>query len=44
MRSRRIVIGLAVVVIMVLALAWIDGGEEPLREIVEPVAMPEGAA
>lgn len=24
-----------------LALAWVDGGEEPLRPIVEPVALPE---
>lgn len=24
-----------------LALAWVDGGEEPLRPIIEPVALPE---
>jgi hypothetical protein len=24
-----------------LVLAWFDGGEEPLRPIVEPVALPE---
>lgn len=32
---------LALAVILVLAFAWIDGGEEPLREIVTPVALPE---
>lgn len=26
-----------------LALAWIDGGEEPLRPIAEDVALPEQA-
>jgi hypothetical protein len=26
---------------LVLAYAWIDGGEEPLRPIAEPVALPE---
>lgn len=35
-----IVIGLAMAVI---GWAWIDGGREPLREIVEPVAVPEAA-
>ena len=42
MSSRRIGIGLAIVVILLLAIAWIDGGEEPLREISQPVAVPEG--
>ena len=32
-----------VLVALVLAYAWIDGGEEPLRPIAEPVAVP-GAA
>lgn len=26
---------------ILLALAWFDGGEEPLRPIAEPVALPE---
>jgi len=42
MSSRRIGIGLAVVVILLLAIAWLDGGEEPLREISQPVAVPQG--
>jgi hypothetical protein len=41
--SRRNRIILAVLGIVLLALAWYDGGERPLREIVEPVAVP-GAA
>lgn len=41
MSSRRVMAWLAFAVILVLALAWIDGGEEPLREIVMPVALPE---
>jgi hypothetical protein len=28
-------------VIALLVYAWIDGGEEPLRPIVEPIAAPE---
>jgi len=43
MRSRRIWQGLALAAILFLAFAWFDGGEEPMREIVEPVALP-GAA
>jgi len=38
-----IVPGLVLIVILLLALAWYDGGEEPVREIVEPVALPGGA-
>lgn len=30
-------------VAIVLAYAWIDGGEESLRPIAEPVALPERA-
>ncbi len=29
--------------IALLVYAWIDGGEEPLRPIVEPIAVPEKA-
>lgn len=32
--------GAAVLVLAVLAYAWIDGGREPLREIAVPVAVP----
>lgn len=38
--SRRNRIILAVLAVLVLALAWYDGGERPLREFSEPVAVP----
>jgi hypothetical protein len=28
---------------ILFALAWFDGGEEPLRPIAEPVTLPEQA-
>ncbi len=31
----------AVVAVVLIALAWIEGGEEPLRPIAEDVALPE---
>jgi len=43
MRWNKVLIGLVVLVILVLAYAWIDAGREPLREISEPVALPETA-
>lgn len=40
LRVRRV--GLVLIVIAVLAvLAWIDGGEEPLHPIAQPVDLPE---
>jgi hypothetical protein len=39
-QSRRNRIILAVVAVLLLALAWYDGGERPLHEVVEPVAVP----
>ena len=33
----------AALVAALLLYAWIDGGEEPLHPIVEPVAVPESA-
>ena len=35
--------GLAVIVALVMAYAWIDGGEEDLHDITMPVAIPGGA-
>lgn len=40
MRRNWIVMALALLVLAVLAYAWIDGGREPLREIAVPVAVP----
>lgn len=30
----------ALIVLLVLAYAWIDGGREPVRPIVEPIPVP----
>lgn len=42
MADKRIWLFLAAlaVVFLLLAYAWIDGGEEPLRDIAVPVAVP----
>ncbi|MCB2083318.1 MAG: hypothetical protein H6920_11525 [Sphingomonadaceae bacterium] len=41
--ARRIGIYLAIAAALVVLAAWIDGGEEPLRDISQSVAVPEGA-
>ncbi|WP_269084044.1 hypothetical protein [Pelagerythrobacter marensis] len=41
MTGRRAVGALVVLVAALLVYAWIDGGEEPLRPIAEPVPLPE---
>lgn len=39
---RKLMIGLGVMVpVVLLGLAWFDGGEEAIRPIAEPVALPE---
>jgi hypothetical protein len=43
-RQRRWPIYAAGGVMAVLVIAWFDGGEEPLRPIVQPVALPAGTA
>ena len=40
MSSKNVVSILAAIVVLLLVYAWYDGGEKPLREIVEPVGMP----
>lgn len=40
MNSRKVLSGVALIGILLLVLAWYDGGEKPLREIVQPVAVP----
>ncbi|MCX7864561.1 MAG: hypothetical protein N2423_05950 [Novosphingobium sp.] len=39
-RRNWLLAGLAVIILVVIALAWIDGGRQPLRVISEPVALP----
>ncbi|MBV1687028.1 hypothetical protein KRR38_04890 [Novosphingobium sp. G106] len=41
MRKGLVLAGIAVIVLLVLAYAGIDGGREPLRPISEPVPVPE---
>jgi len=41
MRKGSVLAGIAAIVLLVLAYAWIDGGREPLHLISEPVAVPE---
>jgi hypothetical protein len=43
MRKRWLLAGLGAVVSAILIWAWIDGGREPLREIVVPVPLPASA-
>ena len=43
MRSRRINHIVGALVVLLLAYAWFDGGEEPLRPIAQPVEVPEAA-
>jgi hypothetical protein len=41
MRKGSLLAGIALIVLLVLAYAWIDGGREPLRPISEAVPVPE---
>lgn len=41
MRKGSLLAGIAAIVLLVLAYAWIDGGREPLRPIAEPIPVPE---
>lgn len=40
MRWNWLLAGLAVIVVVLLVYAWIDGGRESLREISVPVPVP----
>ena len=41
MTLRKFWLALLIVLVLVLALAWIDGGREEPRIIVEPVELPK---
>lgn len=43
MRGKRRILAIPAVIVVILIVAWIDGGEQPVRPIVEPVEVPEGA-
>ena len=38
---RRLVVLASVAITLALLLAWFDGGEEPIRAIAQPVALPD---
>ncbi len=40
MRKGRLLAGVAAIVVLVLAYAWVDGGREPLRAISQPIPVP----
>jgi len=42
MRLNKIWLGVAVLVVLLLAVVWYDGGREPQRLIEQPVELPEG--
>ncbi len=44
MAGRRIVWWIVALIMLLLIFAWIDGGEEPVHEIVQPVELPDAAA
>lgn len=43
MGRRRLLTTLAVIVVAVLAFAWVDGGREQQRMIERTIDLPEGA-
>ena len=43
-QARRWPLYAAGAVLAVLVIAWFDGGEEPIRPIVQPIALPQGSA
>lgn len=43
MTGKRIVWAVVALVAALLLYAWIDGGEEPLRPIAQPIDLPETA-
>lgn len=42
-RDKRIGWIAALLLALLLVYAWIDGGEEPMRSMAEPVEVPESA-
>jgi len=41
MKLRNLWLALLVLLVLFLAIAWIDGGRQEQRMVVEPVALPE---
>jgi hypothetical protein len=43
MSAGRIALVVFAAIVAVLAFVWVKGGREPLREIAQPIAVPESA-
>jgi len=41
MANRWLLAALVLLLVTVLVVAWIDGGREPVGDIVQPIAVPE---
>ena len=41
-RRKNIWLGLLILLVLFLIIAWYDGGREPQRMIEQPVELPEG--
>ncbi len=41
MRKIWLLVALSALLLALLAFAWIDGGREPVRPIVQPIPVPE---
>lgn len=39
--GKKRILAILAVIVVILIIAWIDGGEEPLRPIVQPVEVPQ---
>ena len=44
MKSRKVRLGLLVLLVLILVVAWIDGGREPQRMIEQTVELPADVA
>jgi len=44
MKSRKVRLGLLVLLVLILLVAWIDGGREPQRMIEQPVDLTAASA
>ena len=42
MRRKNIWLGLLILLVLFLIIAWYDGGREPQRMIEQPVELPDG--
>ena len=42
MRLKKIWLGVGVLLVLFLIVAWYDGGREPQRLIEQPIELPEG--